>query len=374
MNYTDLAPSYVRAIAPYQPGKPISEVARELGLAEKDIIKLASNENPLGCSPKARAAMVKAIEESHLYPDGSAYELKAALAQKWGVAMESIVIGNGSNDLLDYIAMAYLAPGVSAVYAQHCFAVYPITVLARGATGIKVPAKDYGNDLDAMLAAIRADTRVLFLANPNNPTGTFTPYAEIHAFLKKVPANVIVVLDEAYNDFLPYELRADTVAWLKEFPNLVLTRTFCKIYGLAGLRCGYMLGNPDVCDMVNRVRAPFNVNSIAQAAALAALGDEEFVARTFENNRAGMAQLIDGCKQLGLEFIPAFGNFITIDVGNGPAVFNALLKRGVIVRPIVGYELPKHIRVTIGLPDENARFLAALKEVLVEIARASMKD
>jgi histidinol-phosphate aminotransferase len=374
MNYTELAPAYVRGIAPYQPGKPISEVARELGLAEKDIIKLASNENPLGCGEKAKAAMRKAIEEAHLYPDGSAYELKAALAKKWQVPMDAIVIGNGSNDLLDYVAMAYLAPGTSAVYAQHCFAVYPITTQARGAAGIKVPAKAYGNDLDAMLAAIRADTRIVFLANPNNPTGTFTPYPEIHAFLKKVPANVIVVLDEAYNEFLPHELRIDTTAWLKEFPNLVLTRTFCKIYGLAGLRCGYMLANPQVCDMVNRVRAPFNVNSIAQAAALAALGDDAFVERTFDNNRLGMAQLVDGCKVLGLEFIPSFGNFITIDVGNGPAVFNALLKRGVIVRPIAGYELPKHVRVTIGLPHENARFLAALKESLAEVAQVSMKD
>ena len=374
VNLADLAPAYVRAIAPYQPGKPISEVARELGLAEKDIIKLASNENPLGCGEAAKAAMRKAIEEAHLYPDGSGYELKAALAKKWGVAMESIVIGNGSNDLLDYIAMAYLAPGVSAVYAQHCFAVYPITVMARGATGIKVPAKAYGNDLGAMLAAIKPDTRVLFLANPNNPTGTFTPYPEIHAFLKKVPANVIVVLDEAYNEFLPHELRTDTTQWLKEFPNLVLTRTFCKIYGLAGLRCGYMLAHPQVCDMVNRVRAPFNVNSIAQAAALAALGDEAFVTRTYDNNRAGMAQLIAGCAEQKLEFIPSYGNFITIDVGNGPAVFNALLKRGVIVRPIAGYELPKHIRVTIGLSAENARFLGALKEALAEVAQSSMKD
>ena len=374
MNYTELAPAYVRGIAPYQPGKPISEVARELGLAEKDIIKLASNENPLGCGAKAKAAMLKAIEEVHLYPDGGAYELKAALAKKWNVAMDSIVIGNGSNDLLDYVAMAYLAPGVSAVYSQHCFAVYPITTQARGATGIKVPAKAYGNDLDAMLAAIRPDTRMLFLANPNNPTGTFTPYAQIQAFLKKVPANVIVVLDEAYNEFLPHELRVDTTAWLKEFPNLVLTRTFCKIYGLAGLRCGYMLANPQVCDMVNRVRAPFNVNSIALAAAVAALGDEEFVARTFENNRAGMQQLVEGVKALGLDYIPSFGNFITLDVGNGPGVFNALLKRGVIVRPIVGYELPKHIRVTIGLQHEIARFLAALKEALAEVAQSSMKD
>lgn len=374
MNYTELAPAYVRGIAPYQPGKPISEVARELGLAEKDIIKLASNENPLGCGAKAKAAMLKAIEEVHLYPDGGAYELKAALSKKWNVAMDSIVVGNGSNDLLDYVAMAYLAPGVSAVYSQHCFAVYPITTQARGATGIKVPAKAYGNDLDAMLAAIRPDTRMLFLANPNNPTGTFTPYAEIRAFLKKVPANVIVVLDEAYNEFLPHELRVDTTTWLKEFPNLVLTRTFCKIYGLAGLRCGYMLAHPEVCDMVNRVRAPFNVNSIALAAAVAALGDDEFVQRTFDNNQVGMKQLVEGAKALGLEHIPSYGNFVTIDVGNGPAVFNALLKRGVIVRPIVGYELPKHVRVTVGLPEENARFLAALKEALVEVAQASMKD
>jgi histidinol-phosphate aminotransferase len=367
MNYTELAPAYVRAIAPYQPGKPISEVARELGIPEKDIIKLASNENPLGCGEAAKTAMRRALEEVHLYPDGAAFELKDALAKKWGVAMESIVIGNGSNDLLDYLAMAFLAPGVSAVYSQHCFAVYPITVLARGAAGIKVPASAYGNDLDAMRSAIRPDTRMLFIANPNNPTGTFTPYAEIHAFLKRVPANVIVVLDEAYNDFLPHEWRADTVAWLKEFPNLVLTRTFCKIYGLAGLRVGYMLGHPQVCDMVNRVRAPFNVNSIAQAAAVAALGDEDFVRRTFENNRAGMRQLVDGVTALGLEYIPSFGNFVSVDVGDGPRVFNALLKRGVIVRPIVGYELPRHVRVTIGLPQENARFLASLADALAEV-------
>lgn len=367
MNYTELAPSHVRAIAPYQPGKPISEVARELGIPERDIIKLASNENPLGCGEAAKAAMRRALDYVHLYPDGACFELKAALSRKWGVAMDGIVIGNGSNDLLDYLAMAFLTPGVSAVFSQHCFAVYPITVLARGAASIKVPAKAYGNDLDAMQGAIRADTRMVFIANPNNPTGTFTPYAEIHAFLKRVPAHVIVVLDEAYNDFLPRDLRVDTVAWLKEFPNLVLTRTFCKIYGLAGLRVGYMLGNPDICDMVNRVRAPFNVNSIAQAAAVAALGDEEFVRRTYENNLAGMRQLTAGVTALGLEFIPSYGNFVTIDVGDGPNVFQALLKRGVIVRPIVGYELPRHLRVTIGLPQENARFLASLSEALAEV-------
>ena len=368
MNYTELAPSYIRAIAPYQPGKPISEVARELGIPERDIIKLASNENPLGCGEAAKEAMRRALDDVHLYPDGAAFELKSALSKKWGVAMDGIVVGNGSNDLLDYVAMAYLAPGVSAVYSQHCFAVYPITVLARGAAGIKAPARDFGNDLDAMAAAIRPDTRVVFIANPNNPTCTFSPYDQVRAFLEKVSANVIVVLDEAYNDFLPHALRADTVAWLKDFPNLVLTRTFCKIYGLAGLRVGYMLANPQVCDMVNRVRAPFNVNSIAQAAAVAALGDEEFVRRTFDNNRAGMAQLTAGFEALKLTWIPSFGNFVSVDVGDGPAVFNALLKRGVIVRPIVGYELPRHVRVTIGLPDQNARFLASLREALAEVA------
>jgi histidinol-phosphate aminotransferase len=370
MNYTELAPAYVRAIAPYLPGKPISEVARELGLKESEIIKLASNENPLGCGEKAREAMLKAIEEVHLYPDGAGFALKQAISQKFGVEMDCIVIGNGSNDLLDYIAMAYLAPGVSAIYGQHCFAVYPITTLARGATGIKVPAKAFGSDLDGMLAAIRPDTRVIFVANPNNPTGAFSPYGELKDFLKKVPNEVIVVLDEAYNDFLPQELRTDTVAWLKEFPNLVLTRTFCKIYGLAGLRVGYMLANAQICDMVNRVRAPFNVNSVAQAAAIAALGDEEFVARGYANNRAGMKQLEQGVRALGLSFIPPFGNFITIDVGNGQAVFQALLKRGVIVRPIANYELPRHIRVTIGLPQENARFLESLKQALAEAGKA----
>ena len=364
MNYTELAPAHVRAIAPYQPGKPISEVARELGLKEADIIKLASNENPLGCGAAAKAAMQKALAQVHLYPDGASFELKAALAARWGVPADGIVIGNGSNDLLDYIAMAYLTPAVSAVYAQHCFAVYPITVMARGAQAIKVPAKNFGNDLDAMARAIRPDTRMVFVANPNNPTGTFSPYDEVKAFLARVPEHVIVVLDEAYNDFLPHALRADTVAWLKEFPNLALTRTFCKIYGLAGLRVGYMLANPQICDMVNRVRAPFNVNAVAQAAAVAALGDEDFVRRTFENNRAGMAQLTAGFDALGLTHILSFANFVTVDVGDGVQVFNALLKRGVIVRPIAGYELPRHVRVTIGLAHENARFLAALKDVL----------
>jgi histidinol-phosphate aminotransferase len=365
MDYTELAPPYVRAIAPYQPGKPISEVAREFGLKESEIVKLASNENPLGCGEKAKAAMRAAIRDIHLYPDGNAFELKSALAGRFGLPMEMIVLGNGSNDLLECLAMAFLPRESSAIYSQHCFAVYPLAIQARGAAGIKVPAKNFGHDLEAMRKAIRPDTRLLYIANPNNPTGTFVPYDELRSFLQRVPQEVIVVLDEAYNDFLPRELRTDTVAWLKEFPNLAITRTFAKIYGLAGLRVGYMLANAQICDMVNRVRAPFNVNSIGQAAALAALDDEEFIRRSYDNNRAGMAQLIAGCGKLGLEYIPSYANFLTIRVGDAATVFQKLLRQGVIVRPAGGgYELPEHLRVTVGLPEENSRFLQALEKVL----------
>ena len=365
MDFSALAPAYVRAIAPYQPGKPISEVARELGLREADIIKLASNENPLGCGEKARQAMIEAIRDIHLYPDGNGFALKQALARRFGVGMEMIVLGNGSNDLLEYLAMAFLTRESSAVYSQHCFAVYPLATQARGAHGIKVPAKNYGHDLDAMLTSIRADTRLVYVANPNNPTGTFVAYADLKKFLGRVPKDVIVVLDEAYNDFLPEELRTDTAAWLEDFSNLVLTRTFAKIYGLAGLRVGYMLGDAQICDMVNRVRAPFNVNSIAQAAALAALDDLEFVRRSQANNLAGMAQLTEGCRKLKLDFIESFANFLTIRVGDAQAVFQKLLRQGVIVRPTGGpYEMPEHLRVTIGLPQENARFLEVLATAL----------
>ncbi len=365
MDFSELAPAYVRAIAPYQPGKPVSEVARELGIAEADIVKLASNENPLGCGDKARAAMRAALADIHIYPDGNGFALKAALAARFGVAAESVVLGNGSNDLLEYLAMAFLSREASAIYSQHCFAVYPLATQARGATGIKVAAKQFGHDLEGMLSAIRPDTRLVFIANPNNPTGTFLPYDALKAFMARVPQNVIVVLDEAYNDFLPAELRVDTVAWLKLFPNLVITRTFAKIYGLAGLRVGYMLAHPQICDMVNRVRAPFNVNSVGQAAAIAALEDAEFIARSYDNNRAGMAQLVAGCKALGLDFIPSHANFLTIRVGDGAAVFQKLLRQGVIVRPVGGgYEMPAHLRVTIGLPQENGRFLTALAAAL----------
>jgi histidinol-phosphate aminotransferase len=361
----DLSPAYIRAIAPYQPGKPTSELAREMGIDEKSIVKLASNENPRGIGPRTRAAIEAALGDLARYPDGNGFELKDALSRRYGVGMDSIVLGNGSNDVLELVAMAFLGAGSSAVYSQHSFAVYPLATQARGARGISVPAKDYGHDLGAMASAVAGDTRVVFIANPNNPTGTFAPYDDIAAFLKSVPG-CIVVLDEAYNEYLPPDLRVDTVKWLKRHPNLVITRTFSKAYGLAGLRVGYAMAHPTVADLMNRVRQPFNVNSIALTAAAAALDDMEFVARSYAENRSGMKRIEEGARALGLEYIPSFGNFITVRVGKAGEVFKRLLKRGVIVRPVAGYELPEHLRVSIGTPEENERFLTALAASLRE--------
>jgi histidinol-phosphate aminotransferase len=366
----EAAPPYIRAIAPYQPGKPISELAREHGLAESAIIKLASNENPLGVSPAARAAIEAALPELGRYPDGNGFALKSALAARYGVPLDAIVLGNGSNDVLEMAAIAFLAPGRAAVYAQHAFAVYPLATQARGARGIVAPAKDYGHDLAAMRRAIDAETRVVFVANPNNPTGTLIRGGELEAFVREVPREVLVVLDEAYNEYLPAADRYDSVAWLARYRNLVVTRTFSKAYGLAGLRVGFALCDPAVADLLNRVRQPFNVNELALGAAAAALGDAAFVRRSHELNLAGLAQLADGFRGLGLEWIPSSGNFVSVavpragDVPRAGAVFESLLRQGVIVRPVGGYGLPDHLRVTVGLRAENERFLAALAAVL----------
>ncbi len=367
MTICDLAPSYIRSIAPYQPGKPIAELARELGLAESSIIKLASNENPLGVSPKALQAMRAVLDGVSLYPDGNGFELKQALSRHLGVGMDQLVLGNGSNDVLELAARAFLAPENSAVYAQHAFAVYPLVVQAMGCKGIEVPAKNFGHDLDAMARAVRtrgADTRIVFVANPNNPTGTLEPAAAIERFIAALPPQVLVVLDEAYNEYLRPEHRADSLSWLKKYPNLLITRTFSKVYGLAGLRVGYAVGSAGVADMLNRVRQPFNVSSISLAAAAAALDDHEFVRKSYALNLAGMAQVTAGFKDLGLEFMPSYGNFVTVKVGDAKAVNAALLKVGVIVRPLAGYGLPDWLRVSIGLESENARFLSSLKSAL----------
>ena len=364
MDLCEQSPSYIRAIAPYQPGKPISELAREMGLHEKKIVKLASNENPLGISPRAKAAIKKELAGLGRYPDGNAYELKAALSRRHGVPQECIVVGNGSNDLLEMAAGAFLAPGRAAVYSQHAFAVYPLATQARGATGIVVPAKNYGHDLAAMLAAITPETRMVFIANPNNPTGTFIPGAELEDFLARARRDVAVVVDEAYTDYLPPNLRYDSVALLKKYPNFILTRTFSKVYGLAGLRVGFGLMHPDVADLLNRVRQPFNVNSLALAAAAAALEDRKFVAKSYKMNRLGLARLERALKTLGLETIPSCANFVTFRVSRAKTVFEKLLRLGVIVRPLAGYDMPDHLRVTIGTPKENEKFLKALATAL----------
>lgn len=366
MNYCDLAPSYIRAIAPYQPGKPIAELERELGIS--GIVKLASNENPLGASPAAVAAMQEAIKTIALYPDGNGFELKEALAKRYALQHANITLGNGSNDLLELAARAFLTPGDTVVYSAHAFAVYALATQAVGATGISVPAgKGYGHDLPAMLQAAKDNkAKIIFIANPNNPTGTFLGGDELLAFMRGLPPQILVVLDEAYNEFLPEENRYDSVSWMAEFPNLIISRTFSKAYGLAGLRVGYALAHAQVTDMLNRVRQPFNVNSVAQAAAVAALRDVSFVKKTFELNRRGMLQLTEGLDKLGLQHIPSFGNFLSFRIGGATAMYRRLLELGVIVRPIANYDMPDWLRVSIGLESENAKFLTALKQALGE--------
>ena len=365
-NLAQLAPDYIRAIAPYQGGKPIAELAREMGLNEADIIKLASNENPLGISPKAQMAIDEAVHTIARYPDGNSFELHKCVSEKFNVAHKQIVFGNGSNDILELAARAFLHAGCEAIYSQHAFAVYPLVTQAVGATGVVVTAKNYCHDLDGFLKAITPKTRLIFIANPNNPTGTLIAKDALKAFLKQVPAHVLVVLDEAYDEYLSLTHQSEAIGWLSEFDNLIISRTFSKAYGLAGLRIGFGLMQADVADVLNRVRQPFNVNSIAQAAAIASLADDDFVARSYAANQAGMVQLTQGFKQLGLEYIPSFANFVSFKVTNAAQVNQQLLKNGVIVRPIANYEMPEYLRVSIGLFSENARFLEVLEKILSE--------
>jgi len=362
MSLCDQSLANVRAISPYQAGKPITQLAREMGIPVERIVKLASNENPLGMSPKAKVAMEIAIATLERYPDD--FELKSAVASHNGLGAERVVLGNGSNDVLDLIARVFLTAGRSAIYSQHAFAVYPLASLSSGAELIAVPAKDFGHDLDAMRRVIRPDTRLIWIANPNNPTGTFLPYAELKAFMQAVPADVVVVLDEAYNEYIPPAERIDTTVWLAEFPNLVITRTFSKIYGLAGLRIGYALAASEIADLMNRVRQPFNCNNLALAAATAALDDHEFVARSYALNRAGMEQILEGFKGFGFSHIPSCGNFLTFKVGDAGMLNQKLLKQGVIVRPLGGYGMDEWLRVTIGTEAENQRFLDAIDKAL----------
>jgi histidinol-phosphate aminotransferase len=360
----DLAPDYVRSIEPYVPGKPIEELAREYGLAEESIVKLASNENPRGPSPKARDAVVAACAGITRYPDGNGFALKSALAARYGIGMEQIVLGNGSNDVLELATQAFLRPGDDAVYAQHAFAVYPLATKARGARGIEVKARELGHDLGAMARAITERTRIVFVANPNNPTGTWLTPHDVKAFAAAVPADCLVVLDEAYDEYLEPPQRSSSVSWISEHPNLIVSRTFSKAYGLAGLRVGFGMMDAGIADMLNRVRQPFNVSSVAQAAALAALADTDYVAESARLNRAGLAQLASGLDAMGVGYVPSHANFLLVHVSDGAHVYKRLLRQGVIVRPVANYGLPEHLRVTVGLPEENRRFLTALESAL----------
>lgn len=361
-------PDYIRALAPYQAGKPISEVAREFGLEESKIVKLASNENPLGVPASAVAAMQAAAADLARYPDANGFELKQAICSKFGVTQDWITLGNGSNDILEIAAHTFVKADESIMYAQYSFAVYPLATKAIGARAICVAAKDYGHDLDAMAAAIEADTKLIFLANPNNPTGTFLAADKIAAFLEKVPSHIVVVLDEAYNEFLSADMQYDSLEWVRQYPNLLVSRTMSKAYGLAGLRIGFAIAQPPLTDLLNRVRQPFNVNSMAQAAAVAALHDTEFLAKSAALNAAGYQQLTSAFAEMKLDYVPSSGNFVLVKVGDdegaGARVNLALLKQGVIVRPVGNYGLPQFLRISIGLPEENAVFIEALKKAL----------
>jgi histidinol-phosphate aminotransferase len=364
-DFLALAQPGVQQLSPYVPGKPVDELARELNLDPAGIVKLASNENPLGPSPKVLEAIRAELAELTRYPDGNGFELKSRLAARCGVQIAQVTLGNGSNDILDLVARAYLAPGVNAVFSQYAFAVYPIATQAVGAQAKVVPAKDYGHDLEAMLGAIDANTRVVFIANPNNPTGTWFGPDALETFLSKVPKDVLVVLDEAYIEFAEGDELPDGLKYLARYENLLVSRTFSKAYGLASLRVGYALSSAQIADVLNRVRQPFNVNSLALAAACAALDDVEYMHTSRELNDAGMLQLEAGLRELGLSWIASKGNFIAVDFGRDTAAINqALLREGVIVRPVAGYGMPNFLRVSIGLPAENARFLEALGKVL----------
>ncbi|AUM11571.1 histidinol-phosphate transaminase [Ketobacter alkanivorans] len=364
-DYIALATTGVQGLTPYVPGKPIDELERELGIS--NIIKLASNENPLGPSPKVLQALDQVKADLTRYPDGNGFRLKQALAAKLGVKADTITLGNGSNDVLDLIARAYLSAGDEAIFSQYAFAVYPISTQACGATAVVTPAKDWGHDLAAMASAITDKTKLIFIANPNNPTGTSFGRQEWERFISKVPEHVLVVLDEAYIEYVENDAVLNGVDYLNQYPNLIVTRTFSKAYGLAALRVGYGLSHPQVANVLNRVRQPFNVDSFALAAATAVLDDESYLQRSRDLNRQGLQQFEEGFRSLGLEYIPSAGNFITVHFEQqGTAVYQKLLLEGVITRPVANYGMANSLRISVGLPEENRRCLDALAKVLAQ--------
>ncbi|MDX1952747.1 MAG: histidinol-phosphate transaminase [Verrucomicrobiota bacterium] len=348
----------------YQPGRPIEEVAREHGLPVREIIKLASNENPLGPSPAAIAAIQQAVSQLHLYPDGSAFYLKQKLAERLGVEPTHLILGNGSNEIIEFLGHACMKPRTNIVVSQYCFAIYPIIAKMFGAEVITVPARNYGHDLFAMLDAITPETTLLFVANPNNPTGTLASRADLVKFLNEIPNHVLLAMDEAYIEFLDDPVDLLPLVRLGFKPNLILLRTFSKIHGLAGLRLGYGIGHPELIATLEKVRQPFNINSLVQAGALAALFDHEHIRRTRTNNAQGLHLFHQTFNEMGLDYVPSSANFVLVRVGNGIKVFTELQKLGIITRPMGGYDLPEWIRVSVGTPAENARCIEALRKIL----------
>ncbi len=355
---------FLKTLPTYQPGRPIEEVARELNLSASEIIKVASNENPFGPSPLALAAMQKAIAGVNLYPDGNAFYLKQKLAAKLGVETSNLVLGNGSNEIIEFVGHALLGPDTDIVVSQYCFAIYPIVAKMFGANVVTVPAKKYGHDLPAMLKAITPRTRIVFVANPNNPTGTLAAREDLIKFVNDVPDGVLLVMDEAYIEFLDQPVDLIPLIRLGARKNLILMRTFSKIYGLAGLRIGYGIADAALISALEKIRQPFNANLLAQAAALAALDDDGHVRKTRQNNFTGLEFFMKAFRELKLEYVPSFANFILVRVGEGQKVFDAMQKLGVITRPMGGYQLPEWIRISIGTPKENERCLNVLKPTI----------
>jgi histidinol-phosphate aminotransferase len=360
MNLLNLATLGVQGLQPYQPGKPISELKREYGIS--NVIKLASNENPLGPSPKVLAALQTELTELYRYPDGNGFVLKQALSKKLRVDMNTITLGNGSDEILGLIARAFATFESTILFSKYSFVVYPLVTQAIGATAIVVPTKNWGCDLEQMAQRITTNTKVIFIANPNNPTGTWVNKIELQTFLERIPNHIIVVIDEAYYEYARENQNyPNSLEWLPKYPNLIITRTFSKAYGLAGLRVGYAISHPDIADILNRVRPPFNVNVLALKAATVALQDDEHVQNSVKMNQQGMEQLVTACESLGLEYIPSLCNFIMVKVGNGAKIYEKLLQQGIITRPL---PIPEYLRISIGNEKENESLIEALQNFL----------
>ncbi len=362
-DFKALATPGVQGLHPYLPGKPVEELERELGIS--DIVKLASNENPLGPGQQVLSAIEQASKELTRYPDSNGFELKQALCERFALSADQLTLGNGSNDVLDLVGRVFVQSGDEVIYSEYGFLVYALVAQSMGAKAVVTPARDWGHDLEAMAAAVTEKTRVIFIANPNNPTGTWVTESQLRNFMAQVPEHVIVVLDEAYTEYVGHVDFPDGLRLLNEYQNLIVTRTFSKAYGLAALRIGFAAANASITDLMNRVRQPFNGNALALAAATAALSDEDYLARSVALNNEGMAQLESGLEALGLSWIPSVGNFITVDMKtDAMPIYQALLHEGVIVRPVANYGMPQHLRISIGLPEENQRCLDALNKVL----------